>query len=69
MYKHASFLLVRNQGSLSISNVGKELRLFVSHFLKEFDPGSERTLAGCLKHASRAAARVFTPGGERRTGA
>ena len=25
-------------------------------YYEEFDPGSERTLAGCLKHASRAAA-------------
>ena len=32
----------------------------------EFDPGSERTLAACLKHASRAA-RVAIPL-ERRTG-
>jgi len=34
----------------------------------EFDPGSEQTLEGCIKHASRTAARVLAPGGEWRTG-
>jgi len=32
----------------------------------EFDPGSERTLAACLKHASRAASAAMRL--ERRTG-
>ena len=34
----------------------------------EFDPGSERTLAARLKHASRAVSRELAPDLERRTG-
>ena len=39
-------------------------------FYGEFDPGSGRTLAACLTHASRAGTSggVTLPGGERRTG-
>ena len=37
-------------------------------FKREFDPGSERTLAACLTHASRVRVRSNT-GGARRTGA
>ena len=37
-------------------------------FKREFDPGSERTLAACLTHASRVRACSNT-GGARRTGA
>ena len=35
----------------------------------EFDPGSGWTLAAGLIHASRGAARVAIPGGDRQTGA
>ena len=35
----------------------------------EFDPGSGWTLAAGLTHASRGAARVAIPGGDRQTGA
>ena len=34
----------------------------------EFDPGSGRTLAACLIHASRADRRELAPLGQRRTG-
>ena len=37
-------------------------------FKREFDPGSERTLAACLTHASRVRVRSNTDGA-RRTGA
>ena len=39
-------------------------------FNEEFDPGSDWTLAACLTHASRTAARgeLASPGGEWRTG-
>ena len=35
---------------------------------EEFDPGSERTLAACLKHASRTMNLELAPGEEWRTG-
>jgi hypothetical protein len=34
----------------------------------EFDPGSGRTLAACLTHASRTVIRVLVPGDQWRTG-
>ncbi len=37
-------------------------------FHGEFDPGSGRTLAACLIHASRADRRELAPLGQRRTG-
>ncbi len=37
-------------------------------FCGEFDPGSGRTLAACLTHASRTGCLVFGSGGEWRTG-
>ena len=35
---------------------------------EEVDHGADRTLAACLTHASRTAARELAPGGEWRTG-
>ena len=37
-------------------------------FYGEFDPGSGRTLAACLIHASRADQWELAPGDQRRTG-
>jgi hypothetical protein len=47
-----------------ISEVFGPLRIYYG----EFDPGSERTLAARLKHASRTASQVLAPGLEWRTG-
>jgi hypothetical protein len=33
----------------------------IKHFIGEFDPGSGRTLAACLIHASRANLEVLAP--------
>ncbi len=55
---------LKGLGSNEISEVFGPLRIYHG----EFDPGSERTLAARLKHASRTASQVLAPGLEWRTG-
>ena len=52
-----SFNYIKGVRLETISGPARDLRIYHG----EFDPGSERTLAACLKHASRAARRGNPP--------
>ena len=55
-------------GPLRMSVNRAQARIDQKTFNGEFDPGSGRTLAACLTHASRTVISVLAPGDQWRTG-